>query len=137
MTRFGLFLVLLAACEIDVPLLHDPPKGQDAGDAGDAGGAGRSCQENEDCGAGGPSGLYCVKGFGGCRGPGVCEKKQPLRCAGAPNLAYVPVCGCDGVTYFNECLAAANGVPVERLGQCPPHKVVASIIVHPQGSALA
>ena len=73
MTRFGLFLVLLAACEIDVPLVHDLPKGQDAG------GAGRSCQVNQDCGF---SGLYCAKAPSGCGGLGLCERMQSLRRAG-------------------------------------------------------
>lgn len=111
MTRFGLFLVLLAACEIDVPLVHDSPKGQDAGGAS---GADRSCQVNQDCGGG----LYCAKAI--CAGAGVCDRTQPLGCAGASSLAYDPVCGCDGVTYFNRCLAAARGVSIKVVGECSP-----------------
>ncbi|MBI2893583.1 MAG: hypothetical protein HYY06_08515 [Deltaproteobacteria bacterium] len=43
------------------------------------------------------------------------------RCAVPPDACvqiYAPVCGCDGVTYSNDCEAHANCVAVNHLGQC-------------------
>lgn len=45
--------------------------------------------------------------------PGVCKRK-PQGCT----AVVLPVCGCDGKTYSNACVAAASGVSVKSKGAC-------------------
>jgi hypothetical protein len=45
--------------------------------------------------------------------PGVCEPR-PQACI----TLYDPVCGCDGITYSNSCVAHAAGVSVDYSGPC-------------------
>jgi hypothetical protein len=62
-------------------------------------------------------GLYCqyrpgdVCGFADASG--ICARK-PALCTDE----HAPVCGCDGETYANACVASMNGVTVRRKGAC-------------------
>ncbi len=78
-------------------------------------------EEGADCGKPGlascPVGQFCKfapeAACGRLDKAGVCEI-PPEAC---PEV-YKPVCGCDSVTYSNECVAASNGVSVQREGEC-------------------
>ncbi len=69
------------------------------------------CDETKPC----PSDSYCARPDGECEVEGKCMKR-PVVCWDS----YEPVCGCDGVTYGNECEAAAEGVNIRYWGQCHP-----------------
>ncbi|HQL56780.1 MAG TPA: Kazal-type serine protease inhibitor domain-containing protein [Myxococcota bacterium] len=65
-----------------------------------------ACNDNDDC----PDTGYCKKAA--CAdSQGTCTSK-PDSCP----TAVVPVCGCDGATYNNACLAEAAGVNVDESG---------------------
>jgi len=69
--------------------------------------AGIACQE----------GLYCAMEAGRCTvadDAGTC-RKSPEVCT----EQYEPVCGCDGKTYGNTCMAARGGAKVDKPGECP------------------
>lgn len=73
--------------------------------------SGAPCKSDADCGS--PK-KFCHKTTGKCDGPGSCENR-PEACP----FFFLPVCGCDGRTYGNACIAFQAGVSVRANGQCP------------------
>lgn len=101
------------------------------GNACEAAAAGISVQHDGACTGGGtscggfggatcPAGEYCDYPIdpagvscGAADGTGTCTR-VPDACP----TVVIPVCGCDGTTYYNDCAAAAAGVSVQHTGAC-------------------
>lgn len=65
-----------------------------------------------------PSKQFCSGSVGKCPGKsqlGVCQQRPQL----CPQI-FNPVCGCDGHTYANSCVASSVGVSVQSQGACLP-----------------
>jgi hypothetical protein len=68
-----------------------------------------TCTTNAECTAS----QFCNSSLLDCNAVGTCEEK-PLFCP----FTFLPVCGCDGTTYDNACIANSSGVRVASEGEC-------------------
>jgi hypothetical protein len=86
------------------------------------------CSTQKDAGAS-PGGA-CSDKSPTCSGGQVCDLNQPGRCTASTAtgtcidkpavcpLDYLPVCGCDHVTYSNDCERQAAGAQLDHTGAC-------------------
>jgi hypothetical protein len=99
--------VVLASCSVDPVVLATIPVGEDAGD-----GAGPmvTCATSDDC----YLGTYCEKSSCGAA-TGLCQPAE------FPTSDEQPVCGCDGITYFNDSLRQEHGISGMKSRRCDPY----------------
>uniref|UniRef100_A0A6B2LLJ2 Kazal-like domain-containing protein n=1 Tax=Arcella intermedia TaxID=1963864 RepID=A0A6B2LLJ2_9EUKA len=74
---------------------------------------GASCAGNGDCA---PT-EFCSKSRGLCSSTGNCATRPEI----CPFI-FLPVCGCDGITYPNDCHAWANGTNILHEDDCATQK---------------
>ena len=63
------------------------------------------------------AGLWCEHPAGQCKvadGSGTCVKELGPVCT----AIYLPVCGCDGKTYGNDCERKRDKVQLDHIGEC-------------------
>jgi len=99
-TRIPLLLCSLFLTSLSLPAAEAPAAG--------------TCATNEQCGAN----EFCSKLFDSCGQTGRCEPR-PQDCSERGKIHVKVVCGCDGKTYDNFCLAAVAGASVKSEGKCP------------------
>ena len=63
---------------------------------------------------------FCQKPTGACFKPDISGKcaAKPEVCKLRKGVFYIKACGCDGVTYANNCERMKAGVSLKKLGKC-------------------
>jgi hypothetical protein len=63
---------------------------------------------------------FCQKPTGACFAPDISGKcaAKPDVCKLRKGVFYIKACGCDGVTYANNCERMKAGVSLKHLGKC-------------------
>lgn len=94
-------------CEADFAAATVASPGECSGSRSCGGFGGARCLPDEFCSY--DRGDFC----GAADAPGTCERRPDL-CPGIE----APVCGCDGMTYSNECIANSSGTSAASDGAC-------------------
>lgn len=82
--------------------------GSSSGGSLQSGGSSSECRSNADCDAGFCEKANCADELGHC-------ERRDVFCEGQK---LAPVCGCDNVTYFNDCWRRQTGVPLKSATEC-------------------
>ncbi|WP_026147694.1 Kazal-type serine protease inhibitor family protein [Robiginitomaculum antarcticum] len=106
-------MAILAACASPPPSSNpqpEPPRRNQQATGQMCGGiAGFTCADpNERCV------IEAQKGCGYADQSGICMPQREMVCT----MQYLPVCGCDGQTYGNSCMAGNAGVNIAYDGEC-------------------
>lgn len=101
--------LIAAACSVDdVVVAREPVASGGSGGSAGAGGGPPGCASNDDC----PANTFCEKASCGDK-DGTCAPR-PITC----DDIRMESCGCDQITYWNDCLRRQSGIASAAQGPC-------------------